>query len=349
MAGKGLKIEGCFHCVWVLLCKYYANFRPANKNTAFSEERCRALQSSSSLRALYEKICSNTNIVPPPNQTMHLDRKLTLGYHRYKSKSYIQCFPGSQLVDWLINHDQAKSRLTATALGQALIEAGYLETAIESPCFSQPTTNPPSFSDSPTNFYRPCAPDELSFELPPIRTPGEDRDGKIKRNEPAEPTWVQQIPQDGGTTTDSEAESHATPPILQTKGVPSSSSFYLDLDLEASTVHLVRPLNSKGSIDGLSPTNQDGPGDDGGKDVPPMLKSSDEHEIAPVSGWHNATQLREENGELEAYMVLNEAWKRHEHALVAQFLNKSGLSMSWKDVILSITNEVIDFIRPGKL
>lgn len=68
----------------------------------------------------------------------------------------------------------------------------------------------------------------------------------------------------------------------------SSSSFYLDLDLEASTVHLVRPLNSGSTDGGMSPTSSIEPSisssqDNNNKEVP-VLQSSFQQEIAPKWG-----------------------------------------------------------------
>lgn len=59
-----------------------------------------------------------------------------------------------------------------------------------------------------------------------------------------EPAWVKTIPQHDSTT-DSESETKPSNSMQQTAGrLPSSSSsFYLDLNLEASTVTLKRPTS----------------------------------------------------------------------------------------------------------
>ena len=64
----------------------------------------------------------------------HPQNGLILQSHRYKLRSYANCCVGNELVDWLVVRDKTggSSRLQATALAQALMEAGYLE------CLSTP-------------------------------------------------------------------------------------------------------------------------------------------------------------------------------------------------------------------
>jgi 1-phosphatidylinositol-3-phosphate 5-kinase len=61
------------------------------------EDRCRVLQKSSSLRALFEDICRP--IVG-----------LTLQTHRHHLRNYHNCFLGSELVDWLLTHSHTATR-----------------------------------------------------------------------------------------------------------------------------------------------------------------------------------------------------------------------------------------------
>lgn len=62
-----------------------------------SEEKCRALQNSSSLRNLFEEMCRTTTGVPLKTQ-------------RYRLRSYADSFLGSDLVDWLIYQQRASTR-----------------------------------------------------------------------------------------------------------------------------------------------------------------------------------------------------------------------------------------------
>ena len=61
------------------------------------EERCRLLQKSASLRALFEDMCR-------PNVG------LTLQTHRHRLRNYHSCFLGSELVDWLLTQGHAATR-----------------------------------------------------------------------------------------------------------------------------------------------------------------------------------------------------------------------------------------------
>lgn len=63
------------------------------------EEKCKALQNSTSLRNLYEEICRINTGIP-------------LKTHRYRLRTYNDCFQGSDLVDWLIYQQKASTRFT---------------------------------------------------------------------------------------------------------------------------------------------------------------------------------------------------------------------------------------------
>lgn len=62
-----------------------------------TEEKCRALQNSMSLRNLFEEICKPTT-------------GISFETHRYRLRAYSECFLGSELVDWLIFQQKAKTR-----------------------------------------------------------------------------------------------------------------------------------------------------------------------------------------------------------------------------------------------
>ena len=58
---------------------------------------------------------------------MHPQRGITLQTHRYKLRSMTNCCVGSEIVDWLLGQDKATSRIQAVAIGQALMDANFLE------------------------------------------------------------------------------------------------------------------------------------------------------------------------------------------------------------------------------
>ncbi|XP_078620496.1 1-phosphatidylinositol 3-phosphate 5-kinase-like isoform X12 [Branchiostoma floridae x Branchiostoma japonicum] len=78
------------------------------------EERNKLLQDSVQLRDLWLQI-------QHPSQGMEFQN------HRYRLRTYTNCIVGSQLVDWLIKRDKATSRVQAVVLGQALLDAKWLE------------------------------------------------------------------------------------------------------------------------------------------------------------------------------------------------------------------------------
>ncbi|XP_011863419.1 PREDICTED: 1-phosphatidylinositol 3-phosphate 5-kinase isoform X2 [Vollenhovia emeryi] len=135
----------------------------------------------------------------------------------------------------------------------------------------------------------------------------------------------------------------------------SSSSFYLDLNLEASTVTLKRPTSE--DLTAISVDSSDGIIEQ--KEI--NLKSHDcnlkmcdvllsdtlqVHEFKEKNGWHRATNLRTAFGELSAYECLTSAYKAHEDSLIKQLLSKEGLSQTWSNTILSIAHQIIDQVRP---
>lgn len=115
--------------------------------------------------------------------------------------------------------------------------------------------------------------------------------------------------------TDSESETRPMSSHSQTFGrLPSSSSsFYLDLNLEASTVTLKRPTSE--DLTAISVDSSDGIIEQ--KEINLKLhdcnlKICDDllsdtlqvHEFKEKNGWHRATNLRTAFGELSAYECL---------------------------------------------
>ena len=52
---------------------------------------------------------------------------LELQSHRYHLRTYHNCFIGSKLVDWLVRKDKASNKQQALLIGQALVDAQWLE------------------------------------------------------------------------------------------------------------------------------------------------------------------------------------------------------------------------------
>ncbi|XP_069701423.1 1-phosphatidylinositol 3-phosphate 5-kinase isoform X2 [Periplaneta americana] len=307
----------------------------STSNYMSMEERCRVLQKSASLRALFEDLCR-------PNTG------LTLQTHRYRLRNYHSCFLGSELVDWLLTQSHAATRIQGTAIGQALIEAGYLESIAEQ-----------SFLDGYA-LYRPrqaLSPQQYSSPSSPI-----EENGRISQ-EAQEPLWVKQIPQQDSTTTDSESDCQLSERD-ETLSLPSSNStFYLDLNVAENTVHISRPVTTKQELrhtdsesggEVKSPTNNERMLENSHTygisseflSGTLLLQNAQSRELVPASGWHNVTQLRSDNGEQQAYVQLSNGFKQHEHNLLKQLLNAEGLSQSWVDIVIPLAQQIVDTIRP---
>lgn len=68
-----------------------------------TEEKCKALQNSVSLRNLFEEICKPTT-------------GINFTSYKFRLRTYSHCFLGSELVDWLICQQKAKTRLFVFAM-----------------------------------------------------------------------------------------------------------------------------------------------------------------------------------------------------------------------------------------
>lgn len=241
---------------------------------------------------------------------------IALGCHRYHLKTYFDCFLGSELVDWLIYQQKASNRIQANAICQALLEGNYIE------CLSETTT----FIDSYV-LYR-------LGKLPSPDCPPPSNVYDIPTQE--EPMWVQQIIQDSNIV---DSDSDQIPPLLKT-----SSSYMLDLNVEANTVYLSKPLSSPQNTL-PSESNETDYHDFGDK---LEVRTSEQREFAPESGWHNASSLREENGEKEAYRILTNAYDQHEQTLMKQILATNCLSLSWSNILLPLIHDIVTLTRPDK-
>ncbi|XP_011640155.1 1-phosphatidylinositol 3-phosphate 5-kinase isoform X2 [Pogonomyrmex barbatus] len=289
-----------------------------------SQERSLVLQNSASLRMIWEELFRSSQAIQ-------------LQTHRIRLKSYHNCFLANELVNWMIVQNKAATRVQATAIGQALLEAGFIESVIADYVFSDSAT-----------VFRPV-------QLSSLQNIGLLTE-KHTTCDAQEPAWVKTIPQHDSTT-DSESEIRPMSSHSQTFGrLPSSSSsFYLDLNLEASTVTLKRPTSE--DLTAISVDSSDGIIEQ--KEI--NLKSHDcnlkicddllsdtlqVHEFKEKNGWHRATNLRTAFGELSAYECLTSAYKAHEDSLIKQLLSKEGLSQTWSNIILSIAHQIVDHVRP---
>ncbi|KAK5642357.1 hypothetical protein RI129_008524 [Pyrocoelia pectoralis] len=277
------------------------------------EEKCKVLQSSVSLRNLYDEMCRPTSAIP-------------LQVHRYRLRTYADCFLGSELVDWLIYQQKANSRVQAVAICQALLEGAYIECISEQCCFI----------DGYALYKLGLVSNDPSLDMHAFDIPNQD-----------EPSWIQQIPQELSSTTDSESD-NAIIQTPRTTCFTSSSSYMLDLNLESNTVYLSKPPPTLQHINS-SPVGCDtNIKTDIICEEPPAVKTSEQRGFVPESGWHKPSHLREDNAENLVYNLLTNTYKQHEECLVKQLLSLHGLSLVWMDTIINLTHEIVDLIRPDK-
>ncbi|KAJ8686685.1 hypothetical protein QAD02_022479 [Eretmocerus hayati] len=292
----------------------YAHGR-SSQNYLTSQERTFALQNSSSLRMIYEELFRS-------------NQAIVLQTHRIRLNRYYNCFLGNELVNWMINQNKAATRIQATAIGQALFEAGFIE----------PVLMDNAFSDSaalfkPAKLFRVQSSDFLVDDQTSC--------------DAQEPAWVKTIPQQDSSS-DSESKSKQSPHVPG-RMPSSSSSFYLDLNVKSSTVTLKRPMS--GEIISTPTDNKDGIV--GGKNTndckvrEDLLKDSLQvQEVREKGGWHQVVDLKNTFNESNVYKCLTSAYKQHEDSLLRQLLNKEGLSQNWSDTILEITHQIVDLVRP---
>lgn len=145
----------------------FASGRSSNVTYLTSEEKFRALQSSTSLRNLYEEIFRPTTGIP-------------LQTHRYRLRTYNNCLLGSELVDWLICQQKSNNRVQAAAICQALLEGGYIECVTDSIDFVDGYV-----------LYKPGI--ITSPEIPQSNT-------SFEGSNPEEPSWIQNVPHESSTT-----------------------------------------------------------------------------------------------------------------------------------------------------
>ncbi|XP_071531520.1 1-phosphatidylinositol 3-phosphate 5-kinase isoform X2 [Panulirus ornatus] len=330
-------------------------------NDQMTAERQLLLRDSEQLHSLWSHMAARIGGLP-------------LGSHRHRLKSFHNCFIGRDLVQWLLANDKASSRASAVAIGQALLEAGYLV------CISQPEQ---VFVDDYV-LYRPMRPSSGSSERSVQEGLNRTQDGG------QEPLWVKQI---SSMTEDSvcEMESSGSNMIYDEPGhsvetptsmTSSSSNYCLDLNLQDNVVSMRKPVNlsRRSSMDSdvvdsrnlaLSPSVGEtqyattvsaalsasaqlslsgetlgGSAAVMADEVLQALRGHDGSHSQGRSGWQHEGSITLDNEELLIKQRLNALWGSHETALLCQLLDSGGLSSSWAEIILPIVHTVTDIIRP---
>ncbi|XP_069975794.1 1-phosphatidylinositol 3-phosphate 5-kinase isoform X2 [Penaeus vannamei] len=300
---------------------------------------------------------------------------LPLASHRHRLKSFHNCFVGRDLIEWLLANDKASSRASAVAIGQALLEAGYVV------CISQLEQ---VFVDDYV-LYRPMRPSTGGSEQTTQEGLNRAQDGG------QEPLWVKQITSmaesiEGEVDSNGSSKVHKEEPAhtvdTPTSITSSTSNYCLDLNVKDSVVSMRKPphVSRHGSpesdqVDARSPgmTSTSGQvpysttvsavlsanaqlpftGDAMNStavmsdEVLQALRGHDSSQPhARSSGWTQEEKLTQNDEECLMQQRLNAMWNAHETALLCQLLDSGGLSPSWAEVILPIVHTVTDIIRP---
>ena len=154
----------------------------------------------------------------------HPQSGIVLQSHRYKLRSYPNCYVGSEIVDWLLVRDKAgggSSRIQAIALAQALMEAGHFE------CLSTPGER--LFVDG-YSLYRPVKSSQQEPELVAVAAAELQQQQQhspphgADEEETQEPlNWVSQHNQDSKVEDPEETEDYQQQQQLQEDATQSPS------------------------------------------------------------------------------------------------------------------------------
>lgn len=223
-------------------------------------------------------------------------------------RSIPNCCVGSEIVDWLLVQDKASSRIQATAIGQALIDAGFLE------CL---TTTDQVFIDGYA-LYRPksCDTSASSAEnqSESISPPNEPEDTQ-------EPLWVRQI------------------------GMQEDRNHQFVQPSEDVNRRTLRATASDGDmIDSLNKRSESKRGDEFSMSAelnnlnPAALCSPSlpQAEVFPVQ----SPPTNQESS------CLTGLFDDHVQRLMKQLLSWQGVSLSWADVLMPLVTNVVHTVRP---
>ncbi|XP_033114727.1 1-phosphatidylinositol 3-phosphate 5-kinase-like [Anneissia japonica] len=263
--------------------------------------------------------------------------------HRYRLRTYPDCIVGSQVVDWLLSTDKATDRVQAVAIGQALLDAKWIECA---------TRNEQLFRDEYA-LYRPGeAARQGNFppELAQDKTP-------LSNEDLMEPIWFREITDgeanDSGSLSDMERST-----VLSNSGDNYQTS---SLSVAHSSVssQFRKPLGSNNSE--KNATGGDisaGPWElmfhqhavsndsNGHQDVLHGVHELNQVTTNEPHGWLDVEDLNDENGEKMAMERLSTANFKHLVALLNQLLDSEKLPQHWSQVILPMVETISKEVKP---
>ena len=236
--------------------------------------------------------------------------------HRYKLRSITNCCAGSEIVDWLLVQDKASSRIQATAIGQALVDAGFLE------CLS---LTDQTFIDG-YSLYRPKNSDITSSMNDSLLSSTHTEVAEVVEPEDTqEPLWVRQI----GMQEDRQYHIQVNEGEQQTQQRSFAAS------------HL--PAPDTDMIDGLGRKNQ--------FLVLPQKKNEELSLSTDLNSPNPAVLSSPTVPQTEAFTlppITQESRLFFEHVqrLMKQLLSWQGLSFSWADILMPLVQSLAHTVRP---
>ena len=296
----------------------FASGSSSAHNQLISAERRVLLHDSNQLKALHEDL-------------IHPQGGIQLQNHRYKLRSVTNCCIGSEVVDWLLTQDKATSRIQAVAIGQALIDAHFLE------CVS---SSEQLFIDGYC-LYRPKVVDSTAPDLnvigsnssglslggtEDVRTLGTHVD------DAQEPLWAREIGEDArnraANSSDSEEEAARDDP---------TSGSHLQLlrgtkSLEGHHRDLMESLRS-------AKLNSRRKGEE-------FLLSAELNPQFPVQLSSPTGCPQEFSPQTQESKILTDLFDDHSERLMKQLLSAESLPLSWADVLMPLVNNVAYTVRP---
>ncbi|XP_053382356.1 LOW QUALITY PROTEIN: 1-phosphatidylinositol 3-phosphate 5-kinase-like [Mercenaria mercenaria] len=276
----------------------------------FTSERKMLIQDSTQLRNLW---------------TLMNDPEKGVEYQSYRVRlrTYQKCIAGNRVVDWLLKQDKVANRVQAIAIGQALIDAAFLDPI-------HTITTP--FRDDFT-LYRPT-----EIPVADILSP-EFENLEDSLNEDNAPQWFQEIQSDTSETNSSEGHRHRD-------SVLTASQAYSDLsedskgDIKVDDRHFDEPLPRQNLL--------------GNEDVvvEPIFqsvaaeteKSMGTEEV--TGSWRTLNMVTDDSIERETFEKLQQEHHEHLTMMTKQLLFEENLAGSWADIIISTVDRVSLFVKP---
>lgn len=247
---------------------------------------------------------------------MHPERGVVLQNHRYKLRSITNCCVGSEIVDWLLVQDKASSRMQATAIGQALVDAGFLE------CLS---STEQTFVDG-YSLYRPKSSENMAtLNEHPIQSESTE---VIEPEDTQEPLWVRQIGMQEDRKchiqVNEEASASYRPTLTLDSDIMDSFARRNDPNL------LLLPSKRNEELSLSADLNSPNPGNALSSPTVPQAEAFS-IQLPPLS---------------KESRLLAEMFDDHVQRLMKQLLSWQGLSFSWADVLMPLVHSLAHTVRP---